>query len=208
MTQVDFDKMGGLVPAILQDALTHQVLMLGYMNQEAYEKTKEEKVAWFYSRSKQRLWKKGETSGNIQRVVSLSPDCDQDVLLVEVIPEGPTCHRETVSCFDQDYFNLEVLERTILDKINHPQEGSYTDYLVKSGLDKQLKKVGEEATEVVIAAKNQDKDELINETGDLLYHVLVMLNTQGVRLNDVIDLLSSRHGKKQVYSVRSEIEKW
>lgn len=205
---VDFEKQDGLVPAILQDAETKQVLMLGYMNREALENTLKDKVAWFYSRSKERLWMKGEESRNIQRVVDIKLDCDNDSLLVMVHPEGPACHLGTQSCFGDEYFNLNQLEKTIQHKIQNPTEGSYTKYLTDEGLDKILKKIGEEMTEVILAAKNNDKAELVAETGDLLYHLLVLLQNQDTDLADVEAKLKERHGKKQDYSVRSDIDNW
>lgn len=205
---VDFSKSDGLVPAILQDAETKQVLMLGYMNREALEKTIEDKKAWFYSRSKERLWMKGEESKHTQEVVDIKLDCDNDTILLLVNPHGPTCHLGTQSCFGDEYFNLNILEETIKDKMQHPKDGSYTKYLMDEGLDKILKKNGEEMTEVIIAAKNNDKEELIAETSDLLYHLLVLLQTQGVDLTDVEAELKERHGEKQNYSERSEIEEW
>lgn len=208
MLTINFEKSDGLVPAILQDHRTGQVLMLGYMNQEAYEKTRAEGVAWFYSRSKNRLWKKGESSGHTQEVVSIELDCDQDTLLLRVNPQGPTCHTGTQSCFGDNYFNLATLEQTIAGKIANPQEGSYTSYLVEQGLDKILKKSGEEMTEVILAAKNHDKEELLNESSDLLYHFLVLLQQQDVQLNDVEAKLAERHGVTQNYSIRDEIQKW
>lgn len=208
MENINFDKADGLVPAILQDDRTNQVLMLGYMNQEAYEKTCQEGVAWFYSRSKQRLWKKGESSGHVQSVVSIAVDCDQDSLLVRVIPKGPTCHKGTQSCFGDQFFNLATLEQTITSKLANPQEGSYTKYLMDEGLDKILKKCGEEMTEVVLAAKNHDKNELLDESSDLLYHFLVLLQAQGVQLSEVEAKLAERHGVPQSYSIRQGIEEW
>jgi phosphoribosyl-ATP pyrophosphohydrolase/phosphoribosyl-AMP cyclohydrolase len=212
MPNIDFDKNGGLVPAILQNANTKQVLMMGYMNREAYDLTVKEGVAWFYSRSKGRLWQKGETSGNVQYVVKIEEDCDNDTLLLQVNPAGPTCHLGTNSCFGDDYFNLNVLERTIGDKIANPVEGSYTNYLVTEGLDKILKKCGEEMTEVVIAAKNQvaglSKAELLNETSDLLYHLFVLLQNQGIALDEVEAVLGQRHGQSHDYSVRKEIKNY
>lgn len=196
------------MPAILQDDRTDQVLMLGYMNQAAYEKTCQEGVAWFYSRSKQRLWKKGESSGHIQAVVSITADCDQDTLLVRVIPKGPTCHKGTQSCFGDHFFNLATLEQTITSKLANPQTGSYTKYLMDEGLDKILKKCGEEMTEVVLAAKNHDKNELLDESSDLLYHFLVLLQAQGVQLSEVEAKLAKRHGVPQSYSIRQGIEEW
>ena len=206
--QPDFSKNNGLLSVILQDSHTKQVLMNGFMNEEAFKKTTADNVVWFYSRSKERLWKKGETSGNIQEVVSMALDCDQDALLIQVNPKGPTCHAGTQSCFGDDYFSIQKLESTVQNKIENPKEGSYTKYLVEKGLDKILKKCGEEMTEVVIAAKNKDKQELIDETSDLLYHVLVMLNNEGVSLSDVEAKLEERHGEKQDYSVREDIQNW
>lgn len=204
----DFSKNNGLLSVILQDTNTKQVLMNGFMNEEAFQKTKTDNVVWFYSRSKERLWKKGETSGNVQEVVSMKLDCDQDALLIEVVPHGPTCHTGTQSCFKDDYFSLQILERTVQEKIKSPEEGSYTKYLIDKGEDKILKKCGEEMTEVIIAAKNKDKQELIDETSDLLYHLLVMLNNEGVSLKDVENKLEERHGEKQEYSIRNDIQKW
>lgn len=208
MTKIDFEKAGGLVPAILQHHQTGQVLMLGYMNRESFDKTREEGVAWFYSRSKERLWKKGEESGNVQKVVDIALDCDQDTILLQVDPLGPTCHTGQTSCFGEGHFNLSVLEQTISEKIKHPQEGSYTKYLVDEGQDKIIKKCGEEMTEVIIAAKNNDKEELINEASDLAYHLLVLLQQHGVSLAEVEAKLGERHGQKQHYSIRSEINEW
>lgn len=205
---IDFSKGNGLVPAILQHYQTKQVLMMGYMNEEAFEKTKTEKVAWFYSRSKKRLWKKGETSKHTQRVVEIKTDCDKDTLLLLVDPNGPTCHLGSQSCFGDDYFNLSILEKTVQDKIDYPKEGSYTTYLTGEGLDKILKKCSEEMSEVVIGAKNKDRNELINETSDLLYHLLVLLRYQGVSLAEIEDELKRRHGEEQVYSLRKEIKEW
>jgi len=206
--KIDFEKENGLVPAILQDYKTKQVLMMGYMNEEAYQKTKEDKVAWFYSRSKERLWMKGETSGNTQRVVDIKLDCDGDTLLVFVDPNGPTCHLGTQSCFGDDYFNLSILEDTVKNKIDKPEEGSYTKYLMDEGLDKILKKVGEESTEMIIGAKNNDKEELISETSDFFYHLLVLLQHQGVTLTDVEKELAKRHGEDHDYSIREDIKDW
>lgn len=204
----DFDKAGGLLSVILQDWQTKQVLMNGFMNEEAYQKTIDEKVVWFYSRSKERLWKKGESSGNIQAVKEMALDCDQDALLIQVVPHGPTCHLGTQSCFGDDYFSLQSLEKIVENKIDNPEEGSYTKYLTDEGLDKILKKCGEEMTEIVIAAKNDDKKEVIDETSDLLYHLLVMLQQQNVSLKEVEDNLEERHGETLTYKVREDIEEW
>ena len=206
--EADFSKNGGLLSVILQDTRTKQVLMNGYMNEEALTKTKEDGVVWFYSRSKERLWKKGETSGHIQKVVSMKLDCDQDALLIEVDPHGPTCHTGTQSCFGDEYFNLSVLDQTVQKKLQNPEEGSYTKYLKDEGIDKILKKCGEEMTEVVLAAKNKDRENLIDESSDLLYHFLVLLNHEGLSLKDVEKNLEERHGKKQDYSIRDDIKKW
>jgi len=205
---IDFDKGDGLVPAILQHYQTKQVLMMGYMNKEAYEKTIEEKIVVFYSRSKERLWKKGETSGHVQHVKDIKLDCDGDVLLVTVDPDGPTCHLGTQSCFGDEYFNLSILEETVEEKMKNPKEGSYTKYLKEEGLDKILKKNGEEMTEVILAAKNNNKEEIISETSDMLYHLLVLLQQQGVSLEDIEKELASRHGKEHNYSIREDIQKW
>ncbi|WP_271398774.1 bifunctional phosphoribosyl-AMP cyclohydrolase/phosphoribosyl-ATP diphosphatase HisIE [Salinicoccus roseus] len=204
----DFEKGGGLLSVILQDERTGQVLMNGFMNEEAYQKTTEEKVVWFYSRSKERLWKKGETSGNIQIVKNMALDCDSDALLIQVEPKGPTCHLGTQSCFGDDHFNLQTLEKIVDRKVENPEEGSYTKYLTDEGIDKILKKCGEEMTEVVIASKNGDREELIDETSDLLYHTLVLLKHQGVSLGDVEARLEARHGENLSYKVRGEIEEW
>ena len=206
--EADFSKNGGLLSVILQDTRTKQVLMNGYMNEEALTKTKEDGVVWFYSRSKERLWKKGETSGHIQKVISMKLDCDQDALLIEVEQHGPTCHTGTQSCFGDEYFNLSVLDQTVQKKLQNPEEGSYTKYLKEQGIDKILKKCGEEMTEVVLAAKNKDRENLIDESSDLLYHFLVLLNHEGLSLKDVEKNLEERHGKKQDYSIRDDIKKW
>ena len=182
--------------------------MNGYMNEEALTKTKEDGVVWFYSRSKERLWKKGETSGHIQKVISMKLDCDQDALLIEVEPHCPTCHTGTQSCFGDEYFNLSVLDQTVQKKLQNPEEGSYTKYLQEQGIDKILKKCGEEMTEVVLAAKNKDRENLIDESSDLLYHFLVLLNHEGLSLKDVEKNLEERHGKKQDYSIRDDMKKW
>lgn len=204
----DFDKGNGLLSVILQDWHTKQVLMNGFMNEEAYQKTIDENVVWFYSRSKERLWKKGESSGHIQAVKKMALDCDQDALLIQVEPHGPTCHKGTQSCFGDDHFTLQNLEKIVKNKIQNPEEGSYTKYLTDEGLDKILKKCGEEMTEIVIAAKNEDKKEVIDETSDLFYHLLVLLQEQNVSLKEVEKNLEERHGKTLSYKVREDIEEW
>jgi len=182
-----------LLPAVLQDYLTGQVLMVAYMNKEALEKTIETGEAWFWSRSRQELWHKGATSGNIQKVLKLSLDCDNDTLLVLVDPEGPACHLGTKSCFNEgSQLFLDNLRRIIHERYEERPEGSYTTYLFDKGLDKILKKVGEEASEVIIAAKNPDKKELAQEAADLLYHLLVLLEERQIDLEEVLNVLKER----------------
>ncbi len=195
----------GLIPAIIQDDITGKVLMLAYMNEEALQKTIETKQTWFYSRSRKELWNKGATSGNRQKVKSIALDCDQDALLITVDPLGPACHTGRESCFfnivtEKDFSKREVIH-TIVDVIearkNNPVEGSYTTYLFKEGIDKILKKVGEEASEVIIGAKNNDKEEIKWEIADLVYHTLVLMNITGVSLSDIKDVLYERHVQKK-----------
>ena len=202
---VKFDE-NGLIPAVVQDAQSKEVLTVAYMNEESLTKTIETKETWFYSRSRQELWHKGATSGNTQKVVSIKADCDQDALVVEVVPTGPACHNGTTSCFTESIIEQERIGSVaILPKlvevikqreIDMP-EGAYTTYLFEKGIDKICKKVGEEATEVVIGAKNRDKEEVKWESADLLYHLLVLLQEQKVDLYEVLDVLQKRHeGKK------------
>lgn len=196
----------GLIPAIVQDAASKEVLTLAYMNKESYEKTLETKETWFYSRSRQALWHKGETSGNTQAVKGIRYDCDQDALLVLVEPSGPACHTGSYSCFTKeqteeqaaDRFGImNELERVIAERQAEMTEGAYTTYLFREGVDKILKKVGEEASEVIIAAKNRDHEELKWEAADLLYHLLVLLREQSLPLDDVLDVLKKRHSEKE-----------
>jgi len=199
---VRFDEKG-LVPAIIQDAGTKEVLTLAYMNEESLAKTIETGETWFYSRSRQELWHKGATSGNTQTVVSMNYDCDQDALLVLVYPKGPACHTGAVSCFSErvvenntsmaDYQILQSLEKVIIERERQRPEGAYTTYLFEKGVDKILKKVGEEAAEVIIAAKNRDHEELKWETADLLYHLQVLLVEQGLPFKEVLRTLEERH---------------
>lgn len=195
----------GLIPAIVQDAASKEVLTLAYMNKESYEKTLETKETWFYSRSRQALWHKGETSGNTQAVKGIRYDCDQDALIVLVEPSGPACHTGSYSCFTKeqteeqaaDRFDImNELERVIAERQAEMPEGAYTTYLFREGVDKILKKVGEEASEVIIAAKNRDHEELKWEAADLLYHLLVLLREQALPLDDVLDVLKKRHSEK------------
>lgn len=203
---IKFDEKG-LVPAIIQDAETKEVLTLAYMNQESLAKTLETGETWFYSRSRQELWHKGATSGNTQSVVSMKYDCDQDAVLVLVEPKGPACHTGAVSCFSEgvterksslvDYQILQSLEQVILQREQERPEGAYTTYLFEKGVDKILKKVGEEASEVIIAAKNRDKEELKWEAADLLYHLQVLLVEQNLPFKEVLKTLEERHQGRQ-----------
>lgn len=195
----------GLVPAIVQDAHSKEVLTLAYMNEQSLQKTLETKETWFYSRSRQQLWYKGETSGNVQKVVDVRYDCDADALLILVEPKGPACHTGEYSCFHHRlndekpvatpnrFAILSVLESLIAEREAKRPEGSYTTYLFEKGIDKIAKKVGEEAAEVIIAAKNRSKEELRWEAADLLYHLLVLLREQRVSLDDVLSVLAERH---------------
>jgi len=190
----DFKKSDGLIPAVIQDDRTKEVLMLGYMNEEALAKTKSEGLVTFYSRSKKRLWTKGETSGNHLKFVSAKLDCDRDTLLIQAIPVGPVCHQGTDTCFgDSDakgfIYNLEA---TIKDRKENPLEGSYTTSLFEKGINKIAQKVGEEAVELVIEAKD-DNDELFkNEAADLMYHFLILLKAKNFELKDIEEVLKSR----------------
>jgi phosphoribosyl-AMP cyclohydrolase / phosphoribosyl-ATP pyrophosphohydrolase len=200
---LDFDKMGGLVPAVIQDADTNQVLMLGYMNQEALNKTKASGLVTFYSRSKNRLWTKGETSGNTLQLVSLAEDCDNDALLVKVKPKGPTCHTGDTSCFGEDAHTRRMaaiqfiakLEEVIQQRKANPTEASYTNFLFDKGVNKIAQKVGEEAVETVIDAVAGKLDTMKGEAADLLYHLLVLLAATGMELADVVAVLEERHKK-------------
>jgi len=200
ISNIDFEKAGGLVPAIILDNSTGKVLMLGFMNREALEKTIDGKKVVFFSRTKKRLWLKGETSGNYLNLVSISTDCDHDTLLIRVIPEGPTCHTGAYSCFagteKSDISFLEYLYSLIKKRKTNLPENSYTTKLFNKGPDRIIQKVGEEAVETVIAAKNRDRNEIINESADLLYHFMVMLAEQDIELLEVVDKLQSRHPVK------------
>ncbi len=197
---IKFDEKG-LVPAIVQDYYTKEVLTLAYMNRESLEITLKEKKTCFYSRSRQELWLKGETSGNYQHVVSIKYDCDGDALLIEVTKDGPACHTGEESCFynslfeSEDYsgFTAEKLYKLIEERKTNPSEKSYTSYLFEKGIDKILKKVGEEATEVIIGAKNNDNEELKYEIADLYYHTLVLMIEQGLTIQDIKEELAKRH---------------
>ena len=193
--EIDFNKTGGLVPVIIQDEHTLEVLMLGYMNQEAYDKTVAENRVTFFSRSKNRLWTKGETSDNFLHVKGIKIDCDNDTLLIKVKADGPTCHTGNRSCFNTDYnqnFILQ-LEQVIADRYENPQEGSYVNKLHSKGLNKIAQKVGEEAVETVIAALAETETDLINEASDLVFHLLVLLREKGLTLETIAKNLEERH---------------
>jgi phosphoribosyl-ATP pyrophosphohydrolase/phosphoribosyl-AMP cyclohydrolase len=195
---VQFDSQG-LVPAIVQDVRTREVLMMAYMNRESLELTFEKGETYFYSRSRQEIWHKGETSGNLQTVHQIRSDCDFDTLLIEVTPAGPACHKNTYSCFQVEPTIegfLDKLYGLIEERKESRPEGSYTTYLFNSGLDKILKKVGEETAETIIAAKNESSAELIAETSDMIYHLLVLLVERGVTLKEITRELESRHASK------------
>ena len=200
INEVKFDK-DGLVPAIVVDFYTREVLTLAYMSRESLEITMKEGRTCFFSRSRQKLWRKGEESGNIQHVMEIKADCDRDALVVVVKKEGPACHLGTESCFNDVLFDAENFSDFTLDSLvkliegrkTSPQEGSYTTYLFEKGIDKILKKIGEESTEVIIASKADDKKETIYEIADLAYHVMVMMIQMGITLDDIYDELNSRH---------------
>jgi phosphoribosyl-ATP pyrophosphohydrolase/phosphoribosyl-AMP cyclohydrolase len=194
---IDFDKSGGLVPAIVQDANTGKVLMLGYMNRAAYEKTRQTQKVTFFSRSRQELWTKGETSGNFLNLKEIRVDCDGDTLLVKAQPVGPTCHTGADTCFGETNTSeqpfLWKLEKIIVDRKIHPQPGSYTNQLFAEGIPKIAQKVGEEATEVVIDTVANNIPRIKEETADLLYHLLVLLAEKKVSLNEIMSVLEKRH---------------
>lgn len=199
----------GLIPAIVQDAATKEVLTLAYMNRESLEKSLETQETWFFSRSRQELWHKGETSGHTQRISQIKYDCDQDALVVMVVPAGPACHHGTTSCFNEtlvenssvvgginglgEYQILQSLQQVIKLREQERPEGAYTTYLFEKGVDKILKKVGEEASEVIIAAKNRDTEELKWEAADLIYHLMVLLEEQKLPFTEVLKVLNKRH---------------
>ncbi len=198
--ELKFDEKG-LIPAIVVDSITKRVLTLAYMNEESLKISMEKGLTCFFSRSRQELWLKGETSGNYQHIVSITADCDKDALVVVVEPDGPACHLGTDSCFENSLwvsdelkeFSYEGLMKLIEGRKLDKKEGSYTTYLFEKGLDKILKKIGEESTEVIIAAKDDDKAETIYEVADLAYHVMVMMVEQGISLEDIHRELASRH---------------
>ena len=200
INELKFDE-NGLIPAIVVDAATKRVLTLAYMNRESLQISIEKKLTCFWSRSRRKLWLKGETSGNYQHIISITADCDKDALVVMVNPDGPACHLGTVSCFEnpvfesdeEEAFSLDALMKLIAGRKTEKKEGSYTTYLFEKGLDKILKKVGEESTEVIIAAKAEDKKETVYEIADLMYHVMVLMIEAGISTDDVMKELASRH---------------
>lgn len=191
---IDFNKDNGLVPVVIQNTATLQVLMLGYMNEAAFAKTKEEGVVTFFSRSKQRLWTKGESSGNSLKVDDIQLDCDNDTLLIKATPKGPTCHTGSTSCFKDETAKgfIYELEKTISQRIDEDDPKSYTNELYKRGINKVAQKVGEEAVELVIEAKDDNADLFKNEAADLLYHTIILLKAKGFTLLDIEEVLKSR----------------
>ena len=200
INELKFDEKG-LIPAIVVDAASKKVLTLAYMNRESLGISIEKGLTCFWSRSRQELWLKGETSGNYQHIVSITADCDKDALVVMVEPDGPACHLGSFSCFEnpvweseeRSEFSLDILMDMLADRKENPKEGSYTNYLFDKGIDKILKKVGEECTEVIIAGKAEDKRETVYEIADLTYHVMVLMLQMGISLDDVRKELASRH---------------
>lgn len=195
--KLNFEKSQGLIPCIVQDASTNRVLMLGYMNREALDKTLAENKLTFYSRTKQRLWTKGETSGNFLHLVDVKNDCDHDTLLFKVNPVGPACHTGSDTCFHEvnEYSGLQFLEAIIQERKKNPKAGSYTNQLLDSGINKVAQKVGEEAVELIIEAKDNNKELFLNEAADLMYHYLVLLAAKGYQLDEVLSILKQRHAK-------------
>lgn len=200
LNELDFSKGNGLIPAIIQHNDTLQVLMLGYMNKEAVQEILERGRVTFFSRSKQRLWLKGETSGNYLNLISMEKDCDCDALLLKVIPEGNVCHRDTMSCFFREEAEgigfLAYLQNLVKDRISNPKEGSYTSDLVRQGEKRIAQKVGEEAIECVIDSLT-DRDALKNEVADLLFHVIVLLASKDLSIQEIIEILRKRHAARQ-----------
>jgi phosphoribosyl-ATP pyrophosphohydrolase/phosphoribosyl-AMP cyclohydrolase len=200
--KIDFEKCGGLVPAIIQDAQTRKVLMLGYMNEEAYQKTIETKKVTFWSRSRNCLWTKGETSGNFLNLVDIKVDCDNDTLLVQANPDGPTCHKGTDTCWGEENTPMDnesplaflgELQDFIVRRYEEMPEGSYTTSLFKDGVNRMAQKMGEEALETVIEATNGSRQKLVYEASDMIYHLIVLLTSKGLRIEDVAEELQKRH---------------
>lgn len=196
---IDYSKYSdGLIPAIVQDDRTAKVLMLGFMNEDALKKTEQTGKVTFYSRSKKRLWTKGEESGNFLDLKSITPDCDNDTLLVKAIPQGPVCHTGKDTCFSEENKSIDFiyqLENIIADRQQNPGEGSYTSGLFKKGINAIAQKVGEEAVELVIEAKDNNEEKFLDEAADLLFHYLILIKTKGKALKDVTEVLKKRHKK-------------
>ena len=200
---LDFAKQGGLIPAIIQDAVTRRVLMLGYMNEESLKLTRDRGLVTFWSRSREKLWTKGETSGNYLQVREIIEDCDNDTLLIKAVPTGPVCHTGSDTCFNEENDPAQVssseflfyLEEVIHDRRDFPQEGSYTNHLFSRGLNKIAQKVGEEAVELIIESKDDNKNLFLGEAADLMYHFLVLLAQKDVQLSEVIEVLKGRHSR-------------
>lgn len=200
---LDFTKQGGLIPAIIQDAVTRRVLMLGYMNEESLKLTRDRGLVTFWSRSREKLWTKGETSGNYLQVREIIEDCDHDTLLIKAVPTGPVCHTGSDTCFSEANDPEQVssseflfyLEEVIHDRRDFPQEGSYTNHLFSRGLNKIAQKVGEEAVELIIESKDENKSLFLGEAADLMYHFLVLLAQKDVQLSEVIEVLKGRHSR-------------
>ncbi len=195
MQKIDFEKQNGLIPAIVQHEITQQVLMLGYMNEEAYRITQETKKVTFFSRSKNRIWTKGETSGHFLMVSNMYLDCDNDTLLIKALPLGPTCHRGTISCFDEPFDTgfLYYLQDIITQRVQARNADSYTYKLFQKGINKVAQKVGEEAIELIIEAKDEHTELFKNEAADLLYHFLILLKAKNLTLQDIEQVLKERH---------------
>jgi phosphoribosyl-AMP cyclohydrolase / phosphoribosyl-ATP pyrophosphohydrolase len=197
--KIDFEKMSGLVPAIVQDSVSGRLLMQGYMNEDALQKTKESGQVTFFSRSKNRLWTKGESSGNFLELVSISVDCDGDSILIKANPRGPVCHTGSDTCFDESNDSktgfIDQLREIIKDRKNNPNQNSYTASLFAKGINKIAQKVGEEAVEIVIEAKDDNKELFLGEAADLLFHYLILLEAKGYELDEVMQVLMERHKK-------------
>jgi phosphoribosyl-ATP pyrophosphohydrolase/phosphoribosyl-AMP cyclohydrolase len=189
----DFKKMGGLLPAVVQNDADGKILMVGYMDAAALAKTRRTRKVTFFSRSKARLWTKGESSGNFLKLRSIALDCDGDALLVRALPEGPTCHTGAASCFDSPLDFLAELDAVLVDRLMRKPKGSYTTALLREGLDRIAQKVGEEAVETVIAAKNKDKGAFVGEASDLIFHLMLLLRAKGSSLGEAAALLRARH---------------
>jgi phosphoribosyl-ATP pyrophosphohydrolase/phosphoribosyl-AMP cyclohydrolase len=195
--QIDFSKHNGLIPCVVQDVKTLRVLMVGFMNEDAYQKTIQENRVTFFSRTKKRLWTKGETSGNFLEVSEIKVDCDNDTLLIKAVPAGPVCHTGADTCFNEvnDGWDLLSLEGVIRDRKTNPQTGSYTTALFEAGINKVAQKVGEEAVEMIIESKDSNRTLFLNEAADLMYHYLVLLSAKDCSMNDVLEVLKKRHKK-------------